>query len=318
MAIPPRPISKFGKTYGDDIPEFQANVLWETIQSVRLGVITPSSGAMSCFTWISDIVSGRCPPFYIQTEPKPEYWQPAEYSPGDNPGMEEFHKYFCGFLMQSAGLCDTHDQQDLLLSFVLEYWRLLKTKKWIYRGETMELPTLGLDTVFCRRCWHYHWPHERTLAQTTPEPTYVPRETRFLALISKHKRFAWMHEELSNRLNLCLCWDPETGVTPLGDLETAAEIVEIVGGELYNLQESREDAPHSYEFLDWNSRIGPTWRIWGGNGECRKRWAGWIERLQALVAADRPSRELKGMAGRALAALTRVVEEQSAIDADAI
>ncbi|RPB14448.1 hypothetical protein P167DRAFT_70517 [Morchella conica CCBAS932] len=125
--------------------------LWQAIQSVRLGTITPSAAAMTCFTWLTDIINARCPPFYPETEAK------IEDRPGDTPGMREFHDRFCGYLMMNSGLSDDK-RQDLLLKFAVEYWSLLRTKKWIYRGETMELPSLGMDKIVIN-LGPVYWPH---------------------------------------------------------------------------------------------------------------------------------------------------------------
>lgn len=125
--------------------------LWQTIQSARLGTITPSVAAMTCFTWLIDIINGRCPPFYPETKAK------MKDQPGDTPGMREFHDRFCGYLMMNSGLSDDK-AQDLLIEFTVEYWSLLRTKKWIYRGETMVLPSLGMDRIVSGHGPVY-WPH---------------------------------------------------------------------------------------------------------------------------------------------------------------
>ncbi|KAI5847211.1 hypothetical protein DFP73DRAFT_583825 [Morchella snyderi] len=175
---------------GDITLQSQENMerLWHTIQSVRLGIITPSSAAMACFTWFTDIVNGRCPPFYPEAEAE------AAVQPGDTPGMQEFHDRLCGYLGMNSGLSD-EEQQDLLLEFMVGYWRLLQTKKRICRGETMELPTLGMDNT-------------------------------------KHMGFSWVNRAVYN--HIAVPFDEGLSSPPIKeDFETTAIVLEIIRRELY-------------------------------------------------------------------------------------
>ncbi|KAH0608982.1 uncharacterized protein H6S33_001210 [Morchella sextelata] len=280
--------------------------LWQTIQSVRLGTITPSSAAMTCFTWLTDIINGRCPPFYPEAEAEAAAWRPQ---PGDTPGMRVFHEHLCGFLWTNSGLSDD-ERQDLLLEFMVEYWRLLRTKKWIYRGETMELLSLGREE---HSHGPHHWPHTDGRLNA-PRPEGIPcrlyrdrQKDRFQALIGKHMGFSWVKQSMSMYNGI---FEPFNASGPRfkEQFKTMVITFEIFGRELYTSPCVLPRTRGNYEDRDTGIFITEFEYIGSGVGEYRKRWPEWIARGQVLMADESYSKEFKEVVRRVVEVMKNIEE----------
>lgn len=94
----------------------------------------PAQAASQLFTWLDRIVSGSEQPFDIFGYP---------LQPGETPRMEQFTSHFTILLISFAQSNGPEHHNDLI-AFTQEFYRLLRGRPWVCRGETMEKPKLGM------------------------------------------------------------------------------------------------------------------------------------------------------------------------------